>query len=144
MRQCVTSSESDSDESNYSADGDISFSSNSVLLNESHDDDLTIKTRSANSSGIKTASVTSSSRSLLDVLKAPTASDLSTKRSVARNPPCGKKKSRPRTASFDPANIKSSQRMKEYQNKPFTVSNCALFCKGCSRNDLYKIIWKHQ
>ena len=41
MRQCVTSSESDSDESNYSADGDISFSSSSVLLNESHGDSLT-------------------------------------------------------------------------------------------------------
>ena len=90
-----------------------------------------IKTRSADGSGTETASVTSSSRSLLDVLKAPTASDLSRKRFVARNPPCGKKKSHPSTASFDPANIKPSQRMKEYQNQPFTVSNCALFCKGC-------------
>ena len=64
VRQCVTSSESDSDESNYSADSDISFLSSSVLLNESHNDGLTIETRSANGNGAKTASVTSSSRSL--------------------------------------------------------------------------------
>ena len=69
--------------------------------------------------------------SLLDVLKAPTVSDLSRKRSIARNPPCGKRRSRPRSTSFDPKNVKPSQRVKEYQDEPFTVSNCKLFCKGC-------------
>ena len=110
MRQCVTSSESDSDESNYSADSNISFLSSSVLLNESRDDSLMIETRSADGSGTETASVTSSSRCLLDVLMAPTASDLSRKRSVAKNPPCGKKKSRPRTAIFavQPSSAESS------------------------------------
>ena len=81
-------------------------------------------------SDTETASATSSTVSLLDVLKAPTVSNLSRKRSVARNPPCGKRRSRPRSTSFDPKNVKPSQRVKEYQNKPFTVSNCKLFCKG--------------
>jgi len=80
VRQCITSEfESNEYESNYSDDGDISLSSNSVLLNESCSDVVTNKTRS-DGSETETASTTSSSLSLLDVLKAPIASDLSRKR----------------------------------------------------------------
>jgi len=65
--------------------------------------------------------------SLLDILKAPTTSDLSRKQSIARNPLarnplCGKKESQ---------NIKPIQHVKEYKDEPFTVSTCKLFCKAC-------------
>jgi len=55
----------------------------------------------------ETASATSCSLSLLDVLKAPAASYLSRKRLIARNPPHGKKL-RPRSFSFNQKNIKPS------------------------------------
>ena len=63
VRQCITSSdcESNDDGSTYSAD--ISLSSSSILPNESHGDGLTTETRSAQGSGTET----SSSVSLLDV-----------------------------------------------------------------------------
>ena len=31
----------------------------------------------------------------------------------------------------DPKNVKPAQCVKEYQDEPFTVSNCKLFCMGC-------------
>ena len=140
VRQCVISSsesENNNGESDYSADeADISLSNSSAFFNDSHNDHgLMSETRSetarSGGSGTETASATSSSVTLLDILKAPTASDLSRKRSVARNPQCGKKRSRARSNSFNPKTIKPLQRVKEYKDEPFTVSNCKLFCKAC-------------
>lgn len=87
------------------------------------------------SSSVASSSVTesterSSSSSLLSILKAPKASDLARKRSVLRNLPRGKKKSRGNSTN-DPTNIKPTQRIKEYPNEPFVVSNSKLFCNGC-------------
>ena len=70
------------------------------------------------------------SSSLLSVLKAPKASDLARKRSILRNMPRGKKKSRGNPIN-DPTNIKPTQHIKEYPNEPFIVSNSKLCCNGC-------------
>ena len=72
----------------------------------------------------------SSPQSLLDVLKAPPRSSLSRKRTIARNPPRGKRISRG-SSTNDPKSVKPAQRVKEYQDESFTVSNCKLFCMGC-------------
>ena len=133
VRRCLSSESDDDDEElSYTDEEDVlyvSTTTSSSLHSEFRDADES--TSGTTRSGTETASATDSTISLLDVLKAPTASDLSRKRSIVRNPPFGKKKSRPRSASFDPKNIKPTQRVKEYQNEPFTVSNCNLFCKGC-------------
>ena len=96
---------SDDEESNYADEEDVLLSTSSCVHTESRDDDeSTWSTRSL--SDTETASATSSTVSLLDVLKASTVSDLSRKRSIARNSPCGKRRSRPRSTSFDPKNVK--------------------------------------
>ena len=82
------------------------------------------------SSSVTESTERSSSSSLLSILKAPKASDLARKRSVLRNLPRGKKKSRGNSTN-DPTNIKPTQRIKEYPNEPFVVSNSKLFCNGC-------------
>jgi len=69
-------------------------------------------------------------RSLLSVLKAPTASNLSRKRVQAANPPSGKRRSRG-TSTNDPKGIDPGRRIKEYPNEQFSVSNKKLFCKAC-------------
>lgn len=81
------------------------------------------------SSSVTESTERSSSSSLLSVLKAPKASDLARKHSVLRNLPQGKK-SRGNSTN-DPTNIKFTQRIKEYPNEPFVVSNSKLFCNGC-------------
>ena len=73
---------------------------------------------------------TSSTQSLLDILKSPAQSSLSRKCVVARNPPHGKQKSWG-SSTNDPKSVKPAQRVKEYKDEPFTVSNCKLFCMGC-------------
>ena len=68
--------------------------------------------------------------SLLSVLKAPKASNLSRKQVQAKNPPCGKRRCRG-TSTYDPKGIGPAQRVREYPNEPFSVSNKKLFCKAC-------------
>ena len=82
------------------------------------------------SSSITESTEKSSSSSLLSVLRAPKASDLARKRSVLRNLPQGKKKSRG-SSTNDLTNIKPMQLIKEYLNEPFVVSNSKLFCNSC-------------
>ena len=95
---------------------------------------------SVTSSSVTESTERSLSSSLLSVLKAPKASDLARKRSVLRNTPRGKKKSRGNSTN-DPTNIKPTQHIKEYPNEPFVVSNSKLFCNGC-REELSMCIKK--
>ena len=88
-----------------------------------------------NAGSVASSSVTESterrsSSLLLSVLKAHKSSDLATKCSVLKNPPRGKKKSRG-SSTNNPTNMKPTQRIKEYPNEPFVVSNSKLFCNGC-------------
>ena len=87
---------------------------------------------SINSDSGDTSSRTSSTASLLNVLKAPKPSSLSRKRTQARNPnpPRGKRRCRG-TSTHDPKGIKPIQRVKEYPDELFSISNNKLFCKGC-------------
>ena len=70
------------------------------------------------------SSRTSSTVSLLNVLKAPKSSSLSRKRTEAHNsiPPRGKRKCRG-TSTHDPKGVKPMQQIKEYPEEPFSVSN---------------------
>jgi len=89
------------------------------------------KGNTSSSVAAESTETSSSAVSLLNVLKAPKSSDLSRKRSVFRNPPPrGKRKCRG-SSTNDPTRIKPSQRVKEYPNEPFVVSNNKLFCNGC-------------
>ena len=75
---------------------------------------------------------TSCGVSLLSVLKAPTPSDLSRNRKIARNPlPVGKKSVKSTNTQSNPKTIKSQKRVNEYPKEPFTVASGKLFCQGC-------------
>ena len=63
--------------------------------------------------------------SLLDMLKAPKASDLARKRKVQSNPPVGMKQ------SFAPKSITPYDRVKEHPGEPLTVTTGTLFCSAC-------------
>ena len=86
---------------------------------------------SINSDSGNTSSRTSPTASLLNVLKAPNPSSLSRKRTQAcnPNPPRGKRRCRG-TSTHDPKGIKPIQRVKEYRDKPFSISNnkCDQIC----------------
>ena len=128
LEQCLDSSDN---ESYSSSSEDLLIFSSSKSVNDSWKDGYSDGATSTQStSTISSETWRSSAQSLLDVLKAPTRSSLSRKRTIARNPPHGKRKSR---GSFtnDPKSIKPAQSVKEYQEEPFTVSNCKLFCMGC-------------
>ena len=132
LEQCLDSSENES-YSSSSEDLFIVSSSNSVndSRKDGNSDGATSTSTSAQStSTISSETRTSSAQSLLDVLKAPTRSCLSRKRAIARNPPRGKQKSQGSSAN-DLKSVKPAQHVKEYQDEPFTVSNCKLFCMGC-------------
>ena len=140
----------DSDEDREDLSSDDSFDNNIQSISDVsciEDEDSSVMrvtqhvdSESGTNSSVVSSSVTSvtdsfgrsssSAVSLLSVLKAPKASDLSRKHSVLRNPPRGKKKCRGNSTN-DPTNIKPTQRIREYPNEPFTVSNSKLFCNGC-------------
>ena len=67
--------------------------------------------------------------SLLSKLRAPRPSDLSRRRKIAANPPCGKRKSR--SYGTDLKTIKPEKRVRENPNEPLTVSSGKLFCRAC-------------
>jgi len=70
--------------------------------------------------------------SLLSKLRAPRPSDLSRKRKIAANPPCGKRRSRAHAhAETDLKTIRPEKRVREYPSEPLTVSNGKRFCRGC-------------
>ena len=72
-----------------------------------------------------------SPESILSKLKSPQLSDLSRKRKVATNqPPKGAKKSKGRNIG-DPKSVSPSERLKQFPEECFKVSNNNLFCTAC-------------
>ena len=126
---------------NSSAESDVSEVSDSLSI-VSNDDDLepsresdvtttsTITTSVTRSTG-STSNPTSNGVSLLSVLKAPSASDFSRKRKIAKNPPAGRKRTLHSNSQGNPKTIKPQQRVTEYSKEPFTVASGKLFCQGC-------------
>ena len=69
-----------------------------------------------------------SPRSLLDVLKAPQASELARKRKIDSNPPVGKK----RQGSSEPKSVSAKDRVNEFTDECLTVDRSGkLFCSAC-------------
>lgn len=69
--------------------------------------------------------------SLLDHLKQPQPSALARKRKIAANPPPrGMKRSKGVTTN-DPKTVCASDRVRNYPNEPFCVSNGKFFCSSC-------------
>ena len=72
-----------------------------------------------------------SPRSLLDVLKAPQASELARKRKIDSNPPVGKKRSRGQGSS-KPKSVSAKDRVNEFPDECLTVDRSGkLFCSAC-------------
>ena len=70
-------------------------------------------------------------RSLLDVLKAPQASDLTRRRKIDSNPPVGQKRSRGHGSS-EPKSVSAKDRVNEFPDECLTVSRGGkLFCSAC-------------
>ena len=67
------------------------------------------------------------------VLRCPKSSDIARKRSVDRNPPNGKKRSRRSRGdgASEPKLVNPHDRVKEFPNQSLTVSNKKLFCLAC-------------
>ena len=75
--------------------------------------------------------VSTETRTLLTVLRAPKASELSRKRKVASNPPSGKKTCQGTVAS-EPSNVSVHDPIKQFPDEPLTVNfSNKLFCKAC-------------
>ena len=89
------------------------------------------------------SSLNTRSRTLLDCLYRPTASELAQKRKVDKNPPKGKKKSRGSCVS-NPKTITPQQRVNQYKNEFFSVSNKKLFCQACRDDYLYFSLCAYQ
>ena len=70
------------------------------------------------------------SPSLLGKLRCPQPSDISRKRRVFVNPPCGKRRSAGH-GNFDPKSVSPSQRVCKFPNKQLSVSAGKLFCQAC-------------
>ena len=122
-------------ESNVSEVSDsLSIVSNDGDLEPSRESDVTttstITTLMILSTG-NTSNPTSNGVSLLSVLKAPSASDFSRKRKIAKNPPAGRKRTLHSNSQSNPKTIKPQQRVTEYSKEPFTVASGKLFCQGC-------------
>ena len=128
-----SSAESDVSE----VDDSLSIVSNDDDRESSRESDVTTTSTSTTSRTRSTGSAsnsttpTSSGVSLLSVLKAPSASDFSRKRKIAKNPPAGRKRALHSNSQSNPKTIKPQQRVTEYSKEPFTVATGKLFCQGC-------------
>lgn len=71
--------------------------------------------------------------SLMENLRAPTASELGRKRRIDANPvpPKGKKRSTQNMRKFDLKSVRPSQRASEFPGEELTESAGKLFCKAC-------------
>ena len=137
--ECDSSAESDVSEAEY----DFNKASDDAIHSEdcrsSHESDIVASSSSSSTSrsacleSVSNSSLsTSCGVSLLSVLKAPTPSDLSRKRKIARNPlPVGKKRVKSTNTQSNPKTIKPQKRVNEYPKEPFTVASGKLFCQGC-------------
>ena len=74
-----------------------------------------------------------SPRSLLDVLKAPQASDLTRKRKIDSNPPVGQKRSRGQGSS-EPKSGSAKDRVNEFPDECLTVRGGKLFVVPVGRS----------
>ena len=84
----------------------------------------------AGSSSESTALV-STPPSILDRLRSPTPSDLARKRKIRQNlPPKGVKRGKGRGFA-DPKGVVPADRVRNYPEESFTVSNNRLFCSAC-------------
>ena len=80
--------------------------------------------------------------SSMSILKAPKASSHARKLTQARNSPTGKPRCRG-TSANEPKHIEPTQRVKEYKNEPFTITNKKLFCRACREVSVEKSIVKN-
>ena len=82
-----------------------------------------------------------SPRSLLDVLRAPQASELTRKRKIDCNPPTGKKTSRGQGSS-EPKSVTPKQRVNEFPDECLTVSRGGkLFCSACQSHHILSSVF---
>ena len=137
--ECDSSAESDMSGAEY----DFNKASDNAIDSEdcrmSHESDIVASSSSSSTSrsacleSVSNLSLsTSCGVSLLSVLKAPTPSDLSRKRKIARNPLLvGKKRVKNTNTQSNPKTIKTQKRVNEYPKEPFTVASGKLFCQGC-------------
>ena len=135
--ECESSAESDlsiveDDFNNASEDDDYrELSHESDIMANSSSSSTSRSTCLESASNSSSSTSRSSAVSLLSVLKAPTASDLSRKRKIARNPaPVGKRRAKSTNSQSNPRTIKPQQRVTEYPKEPFTVASGKLFCQG--------------
>ena len=101
-----------------------------ALANGDIDRDDAVETQHSQESNV---SHPTTATSLLSVLRCPKSSDLARKRSVDRNPPNGKKRSRLSRGdgASEPKSFNPHDRVKEFSNQSLTVSNKKLFCLAC-------------
>ena len=69
--------------------------------------------------------------SLLDRLRSPTSAEIARKRKTKANPPPKGKRRCKGTLTSDPKSVSPNQRVREFCEEPFSVSNGHLFCSGC-------------
>lgn len=100
-----------------------------VELVESDSDDSEVSDDSSTNNYDSTSSATVTS--VLKRLKSPTPSNLTRKRKIRKNPPVGKKKSRGIKGANDPKSISPSERIRQFPDEYFKVSNKKLFCTAC-------------
>ena len=95
---------------------------------------------SSNSSSLSTtsgfeaddSSSTDGVRTILNTLKAPTASMLARKRKTHSNPPTGmKRRTTTVKADYEPKSVTPSSRVREFPDENLTVSAGNLFCSAC-------------
>ena len=71
-------------------------------------------------------------RTILNTLKAPTASQLARKRKTHSNPPTGvKRRTTTVKADYEPKSVSPSTRVREFPDENLTVSAGNLFCSAC-------------
>ena len=70
-------------------------------------------------------------RTILNTLKAPTASQLARKRKTHSSPPTGMKRTTTVKADYEPKSVTPSSRVYEFPNENLNVSAGNLFCSAC-------------
>ena len=131
--ECDSSAESDVSEAEYDfskASDDCDCCELSHELDTVPSSSSSSTSRSASLEGVSNLQSlsTSSGVSLLSVLKAPTPSDLSRKRKIARNL---KKRVKSTNSQSNSKTVKPQKRVNEFPKEPFTVESGKLFCLGC-------------
>ena len=107
------------------------FSGNSELETVDSDGYDSRKPVSVAGSSSESTALVSTPPSILDRLRSPTPSDLARKRKIRQNlPPKGVKRGKGRGFA-DPKGVVPADRVRNYPEESFTVSNNRLFCSAC-------------